>query len=108
MDAAPQIYLLPLRDDGSPDVPGGYIHLPPPTDPPYLLRVVIEGTSSICRRGSLWVNIPEGGKGFDRGRFRESQLRPDFNRNILIDIPITRPGAFAFYTTYHSLPDFSV
>ncbi|KAG9654498.1 hypothetical protein KCU64_g5282, partial [Aureobasidium melanogenum] len=52
------IYLLPLRDDGSPDVAGEYIYLPPPSDPAYKIRFVIEGTSSICREGSLWVNIP--------------------------------------------------
>lgn len=66
-----QVYLLPLKDDGSPDVPGGYIYLPPPTDPPYVLRFVIEGTSSICREGSLWVNIPEEGVDFDRSNFRQ-------------------------------------
>jgi glycogen debranching enzyme len=64
-----QIYLLPLKDDGYPDIPGGYIYLPPPTDPAYVLRFVIEGTSSICREGSLWVNIPEAGTDFDRSKF---------------------------------------
>lgn len=124
MDAAAprQVYLLPLKDDGSPDVPGGYIYLPPPpSDPPYyyLLRFVVEGTSSICRGGSLWVDIPEeeegggGGGGMGkveggRGRFREFKLRPDFNRNIRIDVPVTRAGAFAFYVTYCPIPDFSV
>ena len=24
------VYLLPLTDDGAPDVPGGYVSLPPP------------------------------------------------------------------------------
>ena len=66
-----QVYLLPLKDDGSPDVPGGYIYLPPPTDLVYVLRFIIEGTSSICRQGSLWVNIPDEGKAFDRHSFRE-------------------------------------
>ena len=28
------VYLLPLTDSGAPDVPGQYIYLPPPTDPP--------------------------------------------------------------------------
>lgn len=66
-----EIYLLPLTDDGAPDIPGGYIYLPPPTKTPYLLRFLIEGTSSICRQGSLWVNIPEEGKTFQRGQYRE-------------------------------------
>lgn len=66
-----RIYLLPLKDDGSPDIPGGYIYLPPPTDPAYVLRFVIEGTSSICREGILWVNIPEAGTDFDRSKFRQ-------------------------------------
>ncbi|KAE8140755.1 glycogen debranching enzyme [Aspergillus pseudotamarii] len=103
-----QVYLLPLRDDGSPDVPGGYIYLPPPTSPPYSLRFVVEGSSSICREGRLWVNIPEDGKPFNRSVFRSFRLHPDFNKNIQIDIPITSPGSFAFYTAYSPLPDFSV
>lgn len=36
-----------------------------------------------------------------------SRLVPDFNRTIEISIPITQPGAFAFYTTYAELPDLS-
>lgn len=35
-------------------------------------------------------------------------LRPDFSKNIQIDVPVTAPGAFAFYTTYSPLPDFSL
>ena len=102
-----QVYLLPLNDDGSPDVPGGYTYLPAPSDPPYSLRFAIEGASSICRHGSLWVNIPEAGQEFDRSKYREFKLRPDFNKTLEIDVPITCAGAFAFYTTYTPLPDFS-
>ena len=36
-----------------------------------------------------------------------SRLHPDFNRTLEIDIPIVSAGAFAFYTTYTPLPDFS-
>ena len=68
--ASQEIWLLPLGDDGAPDVPLGYIYLPPPTDPPYILRFEIEGTSSICRHGSLWVNIPAPGEHFRRDNFR--------------------------------------
>lgn len=71
MDNETQVYLLPLRDDGSPDIPGGYVFLPPPSDPSYVLRFVIEGTSSICRNGSLWVNIPPEGGQFDRTKFQQ-------------------------------------
>lgn len=108
MTTPSQIFLIPLKDDGSPDVPGDYIYLPPPTDPPYVLRFVIEGTSSICREGGLWLNIPKVGKGFHRSNFREFRLWPDFNKNIEIDVPITTAGAFSFYIIYHPLPDFSV
>ncbi|KAI9782187.1 MAG: hypothetical protein M1835_004078 [Candelina submexicana] len=102
-----EVYLLPLTDLGAPDVPGEYIYLPPPTDPAYLVRFAIEGTSSICRQGSFWVNIPVKEQEFDRNTYREFKLRPDFNRTIEIDIPIVTAGAFAFYTTYTPLPDFS-
>lgn len=71
MGGAKQVYLLPLTDGGAPDIPGGYIYLPPPTTPAYVLRFVIEGTSSICREGSLWTNIPEEGAEFDRSKFRQ-------------------------------------
>jgi glycogen debranching enzyme len=36
------------------------------------------------------------------------RLRPDFNKDIHIDVPITQAGAFAFYATYSPLPDFSI
>ena len=70
MDAPDQVYLLPLTDDGSPDLPRGYVYLPPPTSPRYRLRFVLEGSSAICNQGTLWVNIPEDGKVFDPAAFR--------------------------------------
>ncbi len=66
-----EVYLLPLKDDGSPDVPGGYVYLAPNTTAPVIVRFEIEGTSSICRQGSLWVNIPDEGEHFRRDHFRE-------------------------------------
>ena len=36
------------------------------------------------------------------------RLKPNFNRSIDIDVPITSAGAFAFYTTYSPLPEFSI
>ena len=65
------LYLLPLTDDGAPDVPGEYIYLPPPSEPSYCVRFEIEGTSSICRQGSLWVNIPTPGQQFHREIYQE-------------------------------------
>ena len=100
-----EVYILPLTDNGAPDVPLEYIYLPPPSG--YVLRFTIEGASSICRFGSLWTNIPLPGEKFDRDRFREYKLHSDFSKTISIDIPITLAGAFAFYTTYTPLPDFT-
>ncbi|TVY48750.1 Glycogen debranching enzyme [Lachnellula occidentalis] len=105
--ASREVYLLPLKDDGSPDVAGGYIYLTPKSSAPIVVRFAIEGTSSICRHGSLWVNIPEEGADFHREKFREFKLEPDFNRTIEISIPIHGAGAFAFYTTYAPLPGLS-
>ncbi|KAG9247506.1 putative glycogen debranching enzyme [Calycina marina] len=102
-----EIYLLPLKDDGSPDVPGGYIYLTPTSNDPIIVRFAIEGTSSICRDGSLWTNIPCEGSEFQRNEFREIKLKPDFNRTIEISIPIIGAGSFAFYTTYAPLPGLS-
>ncbi|KAH6995723.1 glucanotransferase domain of glycogen debranching enzyme-domain-containing protein [Ilyonectria sp. MPI-CAGE-AT-0026] len=100
-----EVYLLPLNDDGSPQVQGEYIYLAPKTDDPVTVRFAIEGTSSICRNGSLWVNIPDHGDDFHRDQFREYKLTPDFNRTLEISIPIHQAGAYAFYTTYAELPD---
>jgi glycogen debranching enzyme len=66
-----EVYLLPLNDDGSPQVTGEYIYLAPKSNHPITIRFAIEGTSSICRHGSLWVNIPEKGQDFRREKFRE-------------------------------------
>ncbi|RDA88725.1 hypothetical protein CP532_4041 [Ophiocordyceps camponoti-leonardi (nom. inval.)] len=99
-----EVYLLPLNDDGSPRVPGEYVYLAPSTTDHVTLRFAIEGTSSICRHGSLWVNVPEKGQPFRRDSFREFKLTPDFNRTIEISVPIYQAGAFAFYTTYAELP----
>ena len=102
------VWLLPLTDSGAPDVPNEYIYLPAPTEPSYSLRFAIEGTSSICRQGSLWINIPAPGEQFQRSKYREHKLQPDFNKTLHIDVPITTAGAFSFYTTYTPLPDLTL
>ncbi|KAL8719888.1 MAG: hypothetical protein Q9225_003166 [Loekoesia sp. 1 TL-2023] len=102
-----EIYYLPLNDAGHPDVPGRYIYLPPPTEPAYIVRFAIEGTSSICREGSLWFNVPRKGEKFNRHAFHEYRLHPDFNQTLHIDVPIYLPGAFAFYITYAPLSNSS-
>lgn len=73
-----EVFLLPLNDEGAPDVPGKYIYLPQPSNPPYVIRFAIEGTSSICRQGSLWVNIPPYGEAFQRDLFREYKWVPTY------------------------------
>lgn len=65
-----QVFLLPLNDDGSPQVAGEYIYIESESSD-VIVRFVIEGASSICRHGSLWVNIPEKGVPFKRSQFRE-------------------------------------
>ncbi|KAK6344089.1 hypothetical protein TWF696_007736 [Orbilia brochopaga] len=99
-----KVYLLKLDDSGTPDVNGTYVRLPPPIDP-YTLRISIEGTSSITREGSLWINVPEKGETFYRDKFREHKLTPDFTKNLAVDVPIYTAGVYAFYTTYSRLPD---
>lgn len=66
-----EVYLLELNDDGSPNVPGEYVYIAPKTRDPVTIRFTIEGTSSITRHGSLWVNIPEQGVDFQREKFTE-------------------------------------
>ncbi|KAK6404891.1 bifunctional 4-alpha-glucanotransferase/amylo-alpha-1,6-glucosidase, partial [Oleoguttula sp. CCFEE 5521] len=104
------VHLLPLKDDGSPDLAGdpAYCYLPPPTKPAYSVRFEFEGTSSICRQGSLWHNLPNEGERFVRSRFREHKLKASFNDVIQIDVPVHQAGAFEFYTTYTPIPKFTV
>lgn len=71
-----EVYLLPLKDNGAPDVSGEYIYLAPKSNDPITVRFVIEGTSSICRNGSLWVNIPKQGAEFHRNQFTEYKWVP--------------------------------
>jgi glycogen debranching enzyme len=71
MQRQKNIYMLPLKDSGAPDVVGSYICLPPPSVPAYSIRFCILGTSSICNQGSLWVNIPQEDEPFDRANYRE-------------------------------------
>ena len=52
--------------------------------------------------------MPDAGEPFERSKFREYKLKPDFNRTLQIDVPITCAGAFSFYTTYTPLPEFSI
>jgi len=66
-----EVYLLTLNDDGSPKVAREYIYIATHNSDPFTLRFVIEGTSAICRHGSLWVNIPEEGVEFQRNKFQE-------------------------------------
>ena len=68
-----EVYLVPLNDDGSPQIESGskYMYIEFSSDNPITLRFCIEGTSGICRHGSLWVNVPEQGTDFQRESFRE-------------------------------------
>ncbi|CAN8099855.1 unnamed protein product [Discula destructiva] len=102
-----EVYQLPLKDDGSPDVAGEYVYIAPNTQEPITIRFTIEGTSSICRHGSLWVNIPEQGQEFQRHQFREYPLVPNFTRDIEISVPIFLPGPYTYYITYAALPELS-
>ena len=70
-DTRKEVYLLRLTDLGAPDVQNEYIYLPCPRDPPFYVRFEIEGTSSICRQGTLHTNIPQNGRGFRRHQLQK-------------------------------------
>ncbi|KAI9739576.1 MAG: hypothetical protein M1834_006294 [Cirrosporium novae-zelandiae] len=107
VQASEKVFLLPLKDNGTPDLPSDYVYLPPPTNPPYKIRFAIEGTSSICRQGTLRCNIPAVGEEFVRTNYKEYKLVPDFNRVINVDIAVPIAGAFSYEIVYHPLPKFS-
>lgn len=69
--ASTEVHLLHLNDDGSPKVPRSYVYIDPQSDEGFTLRFSIEGTSPICRHGSLWINVPAEGAGFKREEYRE-------------------------------------
>ncbi|PKS06288.1 hypothetical protein jhhlp_007036 [Lomentospora prolificans] len=102
-----EVYVLHLNDDGSPAVPRQYVYIEPKTSEGLVIRFSIEGTSPICRHGSLWVNIPEKDKPFEREKFREFKLNPDFNRTIEVSVPVHQTGAYTYYITYAELPSIS-
>lgn len=87
--SARNVYLLPLTDGGAPDVPGGYIYLPSPSEPAYLIRFTIRGTSSICRQGTLWVNLPDKDEDFDRNNYK-SYPYSSSNPNLLSEMKHTK------------------
>jgi len=66
-----EVYLLNLNDDGSPAVPRQYVYIEPKKSEGLVLRFSIEGTSPICRHGSLWINIPAKDEPFRREEYRE-------------------------------------
>src|SRR5436190_16798446 len=86
---ARNVYLLPLTDGGAPDVPGTYIYLPAPSEPAYSIRFTIPGTSSICRHGTLWVNIPEKHEEFHGDNYKAYPLRA-LLRPLCTNSPLTR------------------
>ncbi|KAA8897200.1 glucanotransferase domain of glycogen debranching enzyme-domain-containing protein [Sphaerosporella brunnea] len=102
----PLVYLLHLNDAGAPDVGGDIINLPAPIKP-YTLRFAIQGASSICREGKLWINVPEEGQSFERENFRDIPLNPSFGRALHIDIKISKPGTYCYYISYTPLPPFT-
>jgi glycogen debranching enzyme len=69
--ASNEVYLLHLNDDGSPRVSRNYICIDPQSDDGFTLRLSIEGTSPICRDGSLWINVPEHDGVFNRDEYKE-------------------------------------
>lgn len=66
-----EVYLLPVNDNGSPQVENEYIYLQPQPNDPVIVRFVIDGASPLCRNGSLFVNIPDKGQPFDRAKYRQ-------------------------------------
>lgn len=70
-DTLQEVHLLTLTDSGAPDLPNEYVFLPPPLEPAYILRIAIDGASSICREGSLSINIPKPGSSFKSDTYQE-------------------------------------
>lgn len=97
---------MKLDDLGAPIVDGKYIRLPAPYQP-YTLRLEVEGTSAICRNGSFKTNYPVDDSEFEREKMHSISLKPDWNKNVNIDLMITKAGAFSYFIEYDALPEWS-
>lgn len=96
-----QIFVLPLSDFGQPTTAAEkeFLNLPIPREP-YVLRLVIYSTSAITNHGSVWCNVPIGDAEFGQEKYHEYTIKAQFNQETYIDIKISKPGTFSFYTTY--------
>lgn len=87
-------------------VDGKYIRLPPPYEP-YTLRFALQGTSPLCREGTFKTNFPIDASEFDRDKLHSVNLRPDWNKDVHIDLKVDRAGAFSYSIEYLTLPEWS-
>ncbi|CUM62704.1 uncharacterized protein PRCAT00000260001 [Priceomyces carsonii] len=106
--------LLRLSDDGKPivndSITSGILLLPslplPDNykngDPLFNLIFQLNAASIVSKESVLLTNLPKTGSAeFERSNFTEYPIEPHFHEDVLISIPIYKPGAFCFYLRYH-------
>ncbi|KAL7419064.1 bifunctional 4-alpha-glucanotransferase/amylo-alpha-1,6-glucosidase [Cryptotrichosporon argae] len=97
-----QVYELWLEDDGGPAHSKSYIRLPPPIKP-YVLRFSIHPGTACARNGVLKSDFPVDGGAFERAVWKERILPSDVSKPIHVDLPISAPGAFAYFIEHDDL-----
>ncbi|KAI5954892.1 GDB1 [Candida jiufengensis] len=72
-----------------------------PGDIIFNLQFQLNAASKISRKGKLYVNVPNTyDEEFDRYKYKEISIDSSFHEDILIKIPIFKPGAYNYYIKY--------
>lgn len=91
-----QSYTILLGQDAKPQLaPGEVLQLPTPHHP-YVLKIVLPGTSEVLNHASsLFCNYPKRGDEFERTKFQEFPLSAPLTGQCVVEFEITHSGTFA-------------
>lgn len=65
------------------------------------LHLTLNAASAVSNNGTIFSNVPrEYSTKFDRSKFYEYPLDTSFHRDILVNIPISKPGSYCYYICY--------
>lgn len=65
------------------------------------LHLTLNAASAVSNKGTIFTNIPRDySTEFDRHKFNEYPLDTCFHKDILVNIPIFKPGSYCYYICY--------
>ncbi|GMM31571.1 bifunctional 4-alpha-glucanotransferase/amylo-alpha-1,6-glucosidase [Martiniozyma asiatica (nom. inval.)] len=110
-----KIVLLRIGSNGEPVVNNsGVLTFPdsPPDSnasegaPLFILRAYIQAGSEIANNGKFWTDMcVDCNEGFKRGQFHSTDVKTNFYEDTYIDLPVYKPGSYAYYFTYNKLDE---